>query len=75
MVELAGPTSYLIGTLLFHSILYFFIFNAEISLMLVNSAIVYLYHGENKLIFIEIMKRSVLYCTNMLSWIFIVLAH
>jgi hypothetical protein len=40
-----------------------------------NSAILLLYHGENKLIFNEMMMRSALYYTNMLSWIFIVLAH
>ena len=34
-----------------------------------------LYHGENKLIFNEIMMRSSLYKTNTLSWIYIVLAH
>ena len=34
-----------------------------------------LYHGENKLIFNEMMIRSALYQTNTLSWIFIVLAH
>jgi hypothetical protein len=33
-----------------------------------------LYHGENKLIFNEMMMRSALYKTNMLSWIFIVLS-
>ena len=42
-----------------------------------NSAIFQLlvYHGENKLIFNEMMTRSILYLTNTLSWIFIVLAH
>jgi hypothetical protein len=41
-----------------------------------NSAIVKLYHGENKLIFNEMMMRSALYYTNTLSCIFfIVLAH
>jgi hypothetical protein len=40
-----------------------------------NSAIFQLYHGENKLIFNEMVMRSALYLTNMLSWIFIVLAH
>jgi hypothetical protein len=34
-----------------------------------NSAIFQLYHGENKLIFNEVMKRSALYWTNTLSWI------
>ena len=38
-----------------------------------NSAIFQLYHGENKLIFNEMMMRSALYYT--LMWIFIVLAH
>ena len=38
-----------------------------------NSAIFQLYHGENKLIFNEMMMRSALYLTNTLSWI--VLAH
>ena len=33
------------------------------------------YHGENKLIFNEMMMRSALYYTNTLSWIFIVPAH
>jgi hypothetical protein len=31
--------------------------------------------SENKLIFNEMMTRSILYLTNTLSWIFIVLAH
>jgi hypothetical protein len=39
-----------------------------------NSEIFQLYHGENMFIFNEMM-RSVLYNTNKLSWIFIVLAH
>ena len=34
-----------------------------------------LYHGENKLIFNEMMMRSALFQTNTLSCIFIVLAH
>ena len=37
-----------------------------------TSAIFQLYHGDNKLIFNEMMLRSALYT---LSWIFIVLAH
>ena len=37
-----------------------------------NSAIFQLYHGENKLIFNEMMMGSALYQT---SWIFIVLTH
>ena len=40
-----------------------------------TSAIFQLYHGENKLIFNEMMMRSALYYTNTLSWIFIVLAN
>jgi hypothetical protein len=40
-----------------------------------NSAICQLYHGENKLIFNEMMMRSALFYTNTLSWIFTVLAH
>ena len=40
-----------------------------------RSAIFKLYHGENKLIFNEMMMRSALYYTNTLSWIFIVPAH
>jgi len=40
-----------------------------------NSAIFLLYHGENKLIINEMMMKSTLYQTNMLSLIFIVLAH
>jgi hypothetical protein len=40
-----------------------------------NSAIFQLYHGDNKLIFIEMMMRSALYQTNTLSWICIVLAQ
>ena len=39
-----------------------------------KSAIFQLYHGENKLIFNEIMMRSDLYYTNTICWIFIVLA-
>ena len=34
-----------------------------------------LYHGKSKLIFYEMILRSALYQTNMLSWIFIVQAH
>ena len=44
-------------------------------LLTANLAIFQLYHGKNKLIFNEMMMRSALYQTNMLSWIFIVLAH
>jgi hypothetical protein len=33
-----------------------------------NSSIFHLYYGENKLIFNEMMMRSALYYTNMLSW-------
>ena len=40
-----------------------------------NSAIFQAYHGENKLIFSEIMMRSALCYTNTMSWIFIVLTH
>jgi hypothetical protein len=40
-----------------------------------NSANFQLYHGENKLIFNEMIMKSALYYTNMLSLIFIVLAH
>jgi hypothetical protein len=40
-----------------------------------NSAILQLHHGENKLIFNEMMMRSALFKTNTLSWMFIVLAH
>jgi hypothetical protein len=40
-----------------------------------NSAIFQLYHGENKLIFNEIMMRSALFYSNTLSWIFIVLGY
>jgi hypothetical protein len=40
-----------------------------------NSAIFQLYHGENKLIFNEMMMRSALHQTNTPSWTFIVLAH
>ena len=40
-----------------------------------NSGIFQLYHGENKLIFNEMMMRAALFYTNTLSWIFIVLAH
>jgi len=40
-----------------------------------NSAIIQLYHGENKLIFDEMMTRSALHYTNTLSWILLVLAH
>jgi hypothetical protein len=40
-----------------------------------NSAIFQLYHGEDRLIFNEMMMRSALYKTNTLSWICIVLAH
>ena len=40
-----------------------------------NSVIFQLYHGENKLIFNEMMMRFTLYYTNTLIWIFIVLAH
>ena len=40
-----------------------------------NLAIFQLYHGENKLIFNEVMMRSALYKTNTLSWIVMALAH
>ena len=40
-----------------------------------NSLILQLYHGENKLIFNEMMMRSALCLTNTLCWMFIVLAH
>jgi len=42
-----------------------------------NSSIFQAYHGENKLIFNEMMTSSAAYkyYTNTLSWIFIVLAH
>ena len=40
-----------------------------------NSVIFQLYYGENKLIFNEMMMTPALYQINMLSWIFIVLAH
>ena len=40
-----------------------------------NLAIFLLYHGENKLIFNEMMMMSALYLTHTLSWILIVLAH
>jgi len=40
-----------------------------------NSAIFQLYHGENKLIFNEMMTRSAFYETNTLSGILIVIAH
>ena len=43
--------------------------------LLFNSAIFQLDHGENKLILNEMMMKSALYYTNMLSWIFIVLVH
>jgi len=43
---------------------------------LVSDCCLTLYHGENKLIFNEMMTRSTLYQTNTLSWIFlIVFAH
>ena len=40
-----------------------------------NSAILQLYHGENKLILNEMTMRSALHKTNTLSLIFIVLGH
>jgi hypothetical protein len=40
-----------------------------------NTAIFQLYHGEKTLIFNDLMMRSVLYKTNTLSWILIMLAH
>jgi len=40
-----------------------------------NPAMFQLYHGENKIVFNEMMMRPALYYTNTLSWIFIVLAH
>jgi hypothetical protein len=49
---------------------------SELLLCNANSVIFQLYHGgKNKLIFNELMMRSVLYYTNTLSWIFIVIAH
>jgi hypothetical protein len=38
-----------------------------------NSVNFLLYHGENKLVFNEMMMRSALYYTNTPSWIVIVL--
>ena len=46
---------------------------SEWLLFYANSAILQLYHGENKLIFNEMMMRFALYSTNMVSCIFIVL--
>jgi hypothetical protein len=40
-----------------------------------NSAIFKLYHGKNKFIFDEMMMRSALYYTNMISWNFIVISY
>jgi hypothetical protein len=40
-----------------------------------NSALFQLYHGQNKLIFNEMMMRSAMYLTNTFGWIFIVLSH
>jgi len=40
-----------------------------------NSAIFQLYHGENNLILNDMMVRSALFYTNILSWIFIVVTH
>ena len=40
-----------------------------------NSAIFQLYHGENKLIFNEIMIKFALFQTNKLSWFVIALVH
>jgi hypothetical protein len=40
-----------------------------------NSAFFQLYHGENKLIFNEMLIMSAFCQTNKLSWIFLVLAH
>ena len=48
---------------------------SELLLFCANSAILQLYHGENKLIDNEMMMMSALYKTNTLTWIFIVLAH
>jgi hypothetical protein len=40
-----------------------------------NSAIFQLYHGENKLIFKEMMIKSALFQTNKLGWFVIALVH
>jgi hypothetical protein len=48
---------------------------SEWLLLSANSAFFQLYHGENKLIFNEMMMRSALYQTNTLNWILLVLAH
>jgi hypothetical protein len=40
-----------------------------------NSAIFQLYHGDNKLIFKEMMMKSALFQTNKLSWFFIAIVH
>ena len=50
-------------------------FGSEWLLFYANSAIILLYHGENKLIVNVMMMRSALFETNTLSWIFTVLAH
>jgi hypothetical protein len=47
----------------------------ELLLFNANSAFIQLNHGENKLIFNEIIMRSALYLTNTLSWSFIVQVH
>jgi hypothetical protein len=53
-----------------HLLQYWVILGSEWLLFNANSDIFQLYHGENKLIFNEMMKRSTLYLTNTPSWIF-----
>jgi len=48
---------------------------SEWFLLNTNSAIFQLYHGENKLIFNEMMMMFALFSSNKLSWNFIVLVH
>ena len=54
---------------------YFYYLKWEWLLFNVNWAIIQLYHGENKLLFNELMMKSASYSHNTLSWIFIVIAH
>ena len=65
----AGPMNYV--TRLFWD----FMSSEWISVCICNTAIFQLYHGDNKLIFNEMMMRSALYQTNTRRWFFIVLAH
>ena len=65
---------FLQGIYMYNITIYFDVISLREWVIVANSAIFQLYHGENKLISNEMMMMTALYY-NTLSWIFIVLAH